>query len=69
MNFDFTDEQEQFRMVVRDFAQAQIAPHAEAWDRDHEFPTQTVLDMGQLGLFGLPFPAEYGGSESDFTTL
>ncbi|MCB0971780.1 MAG: acyl-CoA dehydrogenase family protein, partial [Acidimicrobiales bacterium] len=69
MDFDFTDEQEQFRKVVRDFADAEIAPHAEAWDRDHTFPTDTVLAMGELGLFGLPFPEEYGGSGSDFTTL
>ena len=43
MDFDFTDEQEQFRKVVRNFAEAEIAPHAEAWDRDHQFPTDAVL--------------------------
>src|SRR3954447_10205951 len=69
MDFDFSDEQEQFRKVVRDFALAEVAPHAEEWDRDHAFPTDTVRAMGDLGLFGLPFPVEYGGSGSDFTTL
>ncbi len=69
MDFDFTDEQEQFRKVVRDFANQAVAPHAEAWDRDHTFPTDVILEMGELGLFGLPFPEEYGGSGSDFTTL
>jgi len=69
MDLDLTDEQEQFRKVVRDFAETAVAPHAEAWDRDHTFPTDTVLAMGELGLFGLPFPEEYGGSASDFTTL
>ncbi len=69
MNFDFRDETEQFRKVVRDFAEREVAPHAEAWDRDHTFPTEVVLAMGELGLFGLPFPEEYGGSGSDFTTL
>ena len=69
MNFDPTEEHEAFRKVVRDFAEREIAPHAEAWDRDHTFPVDTVLAMGELGLFGLPFPAEYGGSESDFTTV
>jgi short-chain 2-methylacyl-CoA dehydrogenase len=64
-----TDEQELFRKVVRDFAEREIAPHAEAWDRDHHFPVDTVLAMGELGLFGLPFPEEYGGSGADFTTL
>jgi len=69
MDFEFSDEQEQFRKVVRDFAEAEIAPNAEAWDRDHYFPIDTVQAMGDLGLFGLPFPEEYGGSNSDFATL
>jgi len=69
VDFDLTDEQESFRKVVRDFARAEIAPHAEAWDRDHTFPVDVVLAMGRLGLFGLPFPEEYGGGGSDFTTL
>jgi butyryl-CoA dehydrogenase len=69
MDLEFTDEQESFRKVVREFAQAQIAPHAEAWDRDHHFPVDVVQAMGDLGLFGLPFPEQYGGSGSDFTTL
>ena len=69
MDFDFSDETEQFRKVVRDFAETAVAPHAEAWDRDHIFPTDVVVAMGELGLFGLPFPEAYGGSGSDFTTL
>jgi len=69
VDFEFSDEQKAFRKVVREFAEAEIAPYAEEWDRTHEFPTETVLKMGELGLFGLPFPAEYGGSEADFTTL
>ncbi len=69
MELDFSDEQEAFRKVVRDFAEAEIAPHAEAWDRDHTFPVDTVLAMGELGLFGLIFPEAYGGSGADFTTL
>jgi short-chain 2-methylacyl-CoA dehydrogenase len=69
MEFELAPEQEAFRKVVRDFAESEIAPHAEEWDRDHTFPVDTVLAMGELGLFGLPFPEEYGGSNSDFTTL
>src|SRR5262245_20592727 len=69
MELDFSEEQEAFRKVVRDFAEAEIAPHAEAWDRDHTFPVDTVLAMGELGLFGLIFPEAYGGSDADFTTL
>jgi butyryl-CoA dehydrogenase len=69
MDIDLSDETEQFRKVVRDFAEQAIAPHCEAWDRDHHFPTEVISAMGELGLFGLPFPEEYGGSGSDFTTL
>jgi short/branched chain acyl-CoA dehydrogenase len=64
-----TEEQEAFRRVVRDFADREIAPHTEEWDRDHSFPVETVLAMGELGLFGLPFPVAYGGGGADFTTL
>jgi butyryl-CoA dehydrogenase len=69
MDFELSDEQEAFRKVVRDFAEAEIAPYAEEWDRTHHFPVDAVLAMGELGLFGLPFPAEYGGSAADFTTF
>ncbi|WCO68602.1 acyl-CoA dehydrogenase family protein [Iamia majanohamensis] len=69
MHIEFTDEQEQFRKVVRDFAETAIAPHAEAWDRDHTFPVEVVREMGELGLFGLPFPEEYEGGGADLTTL
>jgi short/branched chain acyl-CoA dehydrogenase len=69
VGFELTDEQAALRDMVRDFAAAEIAPHAEAWDRDHEFPVDTVLSMGKLGLFGIPFPEEYGGGGADLTTL
>jgi butyryl-CoA dehydrogenase len=69
MDFEPSEEHEAFRRVVRDFAEHEIAPHAEAWDRDHTFPLDTIRAMGDLGLFGLPFPEEYGGSAADFTTL
>ena len=65
----FSEEQQIFRNAVRDFAEAEIAPHAARWDRDHVFPTETVKAMGELGLFGLVFPEEYGGAGADFTTL
>ena len=61
VHLDLTPEQEDFRKVVRDFAEREIAPHAEEWDRTHTFPVDTVVAMGELGLFGLPFPEEYGG--------
>jgi short/branched chain acyl-CoA dehydrogenase len=62
-------EHEALRRVVREFAEAEIAPHADAWDRDHTFPTEVVLAMGKLGLFGIPFPEEYGGGGGDLTML
>jgi short/branched chain acyl-CoA dehydrogenase len=69
VDFDYTPEQEAFRKVVRDFAEQEIAPHAAEWDATHTFPVGTVLAMGELGLFGLPFPEEYGGAGADLTTL
>jgi short-chain 2-methylacyl-CoA dehydrogenase len=69
VHLEFTDEQEALRKVVRDFAEGEIAPHAERWDAEHTFPTDVVLAMGELGLFGIPFPEEYGGGGADLTTL
>ena len=69
MHVEFTDEQESLRKVVRDFAETEIAPHAEAWDRDHVFPVDTVRAMGALGLFGSPVPEAYGGGGGDLTMV
>jgi butyryl-CoA dehydrogenase len=74
MSFDLSPEHEQFRRSVREFAQAEIAPHAAQWDRDHHFPTDVVGKMGDLGLMGLTAPEEYGGSglageDGGFTSL
>src|SRR3954449_579797 len=67
--FELSREHEEFRRVVRDFAEAEIAPHAAQWDRDHHFPVDVVRQMGDLGLFGLTAPEEYGGAGGDFTSL
>ena len=69
MNFDLSPEHEAFRKVVRDFAEREIAPHAAKWDEDHTFPLETVKAMGDLGLFGLVFPGEWGGGDGDFASL
>jgi butyryl-CoA dehydrogenase len=66
---EFTDEQRALRKLVRDFAEAEIAPYAESWDASHTFPVDVVRQMGDLGLFGIPFPEEYGGGGADLTTL
>jgi short/branched chain acyl-CoA dehydrogenase len=55
--------------VVRDFALAEVAPHAAEWDEQHRFPVELVPRMGELGLFGLVVPEEFGGSGADFTSL
>src|SRR3954447_17502446 len=70
-NFELSREHEEFRQSVREFAQAEIAPHAAQWDRDHHFPVDVVQSMGKLGLFGLTSPEEYGGAgqDGDFTSL
>lgn len=69
MHIELTEEHEALRRVVREFAEAEIAPHAAAWDRDHTFPTDVVRAMGDLGLFGIPFPEAYGGGGGDLTML
>jgi butyryl-CoA dehydrogenase len=69
LDFAPLPEHEAFRRVIRQFTEAEITPYAEEWDRTHTFPLEAVRKMGNLGLFGLPFPAEFGGSEADFTTL
>ena len=67
--FELSEEYEAFRAVVREMAAARIAPHAERWDRDEEFPLDAVQAMADLGLFGLAVPEEWGGSGGDFTSL
>jgi len=69
MSFELSPEHEAFRAVVRDFAEREVAPHVAGWDREHHFPVEVVHAMGELGLFGLVVPQEYGGSGGDFTSL
>jgi short/branched chain acyl-CoA dehydrogenase len=69
MTFSLSREHETFRRSVREFAEAQIAPHVAQWDKDHHFPVDVVRAMGDLGLFGLTAPEEFGGSGGDFTSL
>ncbi len=68
--FELTQDHEDFRRLVREFAEAEIAPHVAQWDREHHFPVDLVPKMGELGLFGLVAPEEYGGAglaEGGFT--
>ena len=68
-SYELSEDHELFRKVVRDFAESRVGPFIAQWDRDHYFPAEVVRDMGQLGLFGLIFPEEWGGSGGDFASL
>jgi short/branched chain acyl-CoA dehydrogenase len=65
MDFDLTDEQKAIQSLCRDFARDEVAPKAEAMDREARFPYEIVAKMAELGLMGLPFPEEYGGAGAD----
>ncbi|MGI8986168.1 MAG: acyl-CoA dehydrogenase family protein [Nocardioidaceae bacterium] len=67
--FGLSREHEEFRASVRAFARSEIAPHIAQWDRDHHLPLEVVRAMGEMGLFGLTAPEEYGGAGGDFTSL
>jgi alkylation response protein AidB-like acyl-CoA dehydrogenase len=69
MSFELSADHEVFRKVVRDFAESEVAPHVAQWDREHYFPVELIPKMGELGLFGLVVPEEYGGAGADFTSL
>ena len=67
--FELSKDHEDFRAVVREFAEAEVAPYVAGWDRDHHFPVDLIPKMGDLGLFGLVVPEEFGGGDGDFTNL
>ncbi|GAB4077674.1 acyl-CoA dehydrogenase family protein [Nostocoides australiense] len=71
--FELSQHHEDFRAMVRDFAEREVAPYVAQWDREHHFPTDLVPKMGELGLFGLVVPEEFGGSadpeSGSFTAL
>ncbi|KQV73967.1 acyl-CoA dehydrogenase [Aeromicrobium sp. Root344] len=69
MTFALSREHETFRQTVREFAEAEVAPHVAQWDKEHHFPVDLVAKMGDLGLFGLTAPDEFGGADGDFTSL
>ncbi|MBD0324662.1 MAG: acyl-CoA dehydrogenase family protein, partial [Aldersonia sp.] len=63
------EEYAQLAKSVRDFATSVVAPVAAEHDRNHTFPYEVVAGMAQMGLFGLPFPEEYGGMGGDYFAL
>jgi alkylation response protein AidB-like acyl-CoA dehydrogenase len=64
-----TDEQRQIRDTLREFARAELAPHAAAWDRDHTFPREALRALGRLGALGVVVPERFGGAELDYVSL
>jgi len=65
MDHDLAPEHVRMRSFVRDFAEAEVAPVCEIYDREARFPYELVAKMGDLGLMGVPFPKEYGGLGRD----
>src|SRR5437899_12779832 len=64
-HFIFTDEHEQLRESIRNFATKELAPHAEEWE-ETTFPNWVFTRMGELGFLGLTYPEQYGGQGGDY---
>jgi len=62
VDFEYTPEQIQLRKSVREFAEAEIAPHVMEWDEAQTFPLEVIRKLGQLGYMGAIFPEELGGA-------
>jgi alkylation response protein AidB-like acyl-CoA dehydrogenase len=62
MNFEFDENQEMIRQMVKDFAEKEIRPNVMKWDEDQYFPKELFKKLGDLGLTGVLVPQEYGGS-------
>jgi len=62
LDFVFTDEQQDLRKTVREFAENEIAAHVMEWDEASKFPLETIKELGRLGLLGTIFPTDYSGA-------
>ncbi|MFL6240005.1 MAG: acyl-CoA dehydrogenase family protein [Actinomycetes bacterium] len=69
LDFRLDEDQEALRKTVEEFAREVVAPAAPHYDESGEFPYDVVAQMAEMGLFGLPFPEEYGGMGGDYFTL
>jgi len=69
VNFDETEEQRMLREMVRDFADEVVRPLSESIERDHRVPDEILAQLGELGLYGVAVPEEYGGSGMGETGL
>jgi alkylation response protein AidB-like acyl-CoA dehydrogenase len=68
VDFELTPEQREIQGLARDFARAEIEPHAPEWDREHRFPKELYPKLAELGLMGVCIPEEYGGAGADFVS-
>jgi alkylation response protein AidB-like acyl-CoA dehydrogenase len=66
VDFELTPEQREIQALAKEFAAAEIEPHASDWDRAHAFPHELLGKLGELGLMGVCVPEEYGGAGADF---
>jgi alkylation response protein AidB-like acyl-CoA dehydrogenase len=62
VNFSLTDEQQQLRRSIREFAEGEIAPHVMEWDEVSHFPSEIMPKLAEMGLLGVIFPEQYGGA-------
>jgi hypothetical protein len=62
VDFSLTDEQQHLRRTVREFAEAEIAPHVMEWDEASQFPSEIIPKLAQMGFLGVIFPDKYGGA-------
>ncbi|MEU3250070.1 acyl-CoA dehydrogenase family protein [Streptomyces sp. NPDC006997] len=69
MDHRLSPELEELRRTVEEFAHDVVAPKIGDYYERHEFPYEIVREMGRMGLFGLPFPEEYGGMGGDYLAL
>ena len=65
MNFELSDDQKEIRRSVREYAEAEIAPHVTRWEKDEHFPREILARMGELGLMGMMVPEACGGAGAD----
>jgi hypothetical protein len=66
LDFQLSDEQQQLKKTVREFAEREILPNVMKWDEACEFPLATVKELGKLGLLGMVFPNEYAGADMGY---
>jgi alkylation response protein AidB-like acyl-CoA dehydrogenase len=66
--FDLTDEQRQIAALTAEIAQREIAPNIARWDREHFFPRELFVKLGEAGLMGIIVPERYGGAGADYVS-